>query len=176
MVLLLLISLGIAGTSISADGIPSRSLFAYKAFSEPGMAMEPTIAPGDIVYVDMTYFKANHPKVGDVVLYKVKSLAGPTMKRIIALGGNRVQIKDAKLMVDGRVVVEPYLKRGGAATAYSKNWGPVKLPTGCIFLLGDFRDSSQDSRVDGCSSTPDLMGLARYILSAAGSREFHKVH
>lgn len=152
------------------------NLSNYRSFRQPGMAMEPAMGPGDIVYVDTSYFQTNPPKVGDVVLYNAKSIKnGPTSKRIVALGGDTIQIKDGKLVVNGLVVGEPYLKPGGATTPYSRSWGPAKLSAGCIFLLGDYRDHSQDSRVDGCSTAADLVGLVEYVSSAAWPNEIHKI-
>jgi signal peptidase I len=79
----LLVFLGSLCASAIAGEKTSWDLFKYKTFREPGMAMEPAIAPGDVIYVDMAYFGANQPRVGDVVLYKAKSLKnGPTAKGI----------------------------------------------------------------------------------------------
>ena len=156
--------LGCLGVPASPAEIPSSLPSTYRAFRQAGMAMEPIIGIGDVVLVDTDYFGGNQPKVGDVVLYRAKSIGnGPTVKRIVALGGGRVQLRKAKLIVDDRVIDEPYLRQGGAVTAYSQDWGPIELPSGCIILLGDYRDHSQDSRVDNCSSVDDLIGLVRYV-------------
>ena len=138
--------------------------------------MEPAIGVGDVVLVDMAYFSENQPRVGDVVLYKAKSVVnGPTVKRIVALGGSRVQLKNSKLIVDDRVIDEPYLRQDGAVTAYSQTWGPIELPAGCIILLGDYRDHSQDSRVDNCSFVDDLIGLVRYVSPSAEPKNIREV-
>lgn len=126
--------------------------------------MAPAIAPGDVVYVDMTYFTQNPPKVGDIVLFATSETnGGISVKRIAALGPGTIEIKDAALVVDGQTVAEPHLKKGGATTQYSVAWGPLSLPEGCIFLLGDYRDHSQDSRADGCYLDANLIGRVEYV-------------
>ena len=137
--------------------------------------MEPAIGVGDIAYVDMSHFQSNPPEVGQVVLYKPEQLNSPTAKRIVAIGPGTIQIKDGSVIVDGNVLDEPYLKQGGATTPYSRSWGPVKLATGCIFLLGDYRDRSRDSRTYGCSTAADLVGLVKYVARSADAHNFHQV-
>jgi signal peptidase I len=126
--------------------------------------MEPAIAPGDVVFVDTAYFSKNRPKVGDIVLFTTtEANGGISVKRIAALGPGTVEIKDAALLVDGQHIAEPHLKNGGATTQYSVAWGPFSLPEGCIFLLGDYRDHSQDSRADGCYLAAHLIGRVDYV-------------
>jgi signal peptidase I len=153
-----------------AEELPLTVIFTHKAFRMPGKSMEPTIVPGEIVYVDTSYFEANRPEVGNVVAYKAKVPAGALhIRRVVAVGAHKVQIKDAKLLVDGRELAEPYLNPGGAVSPYSQAWGPLEMPAGCIFLLGDFRDQSRDSRADYCYSAEDLYGLVKYVTPSVES-------
>ena len=172
---LLVILFGLVAAALAEDD-PLSIALKYKSFSTSGISMEPTIASGDVVYVDTSYYSTNRPRVGDVVIYQSKSrdvVVG--MKRIAALGGSKVQIRDAKLIVDGRVIDEPYLMQDGAVTPYSRSWGPVDLPAGCIFLLGDYRDHSQDSRAESCYFFSDLVGLVRYVAPSGKALLIHAV-
>jgi signal peptidase I len=169
LALLLLPLLCAFGAPLASAEVPAfLPPSTYKSFRAIGIAMEPTIAAGDVLLADTNYFAENKPRIGDVVVYRSKSIEnGPTVKRIVALGGSKVQLKGGKLIVDDRAVAEPYLKIQGAITTYSQAWGPIELPAGCIFLLGDYRDHSQDSRVDGCSFVSDLIGLVKYAAPSA---------
>lgn len=167
--------LGLLGVTAHASGESVWNLSNFKAFQEPGVSMEPAIGAGEVVYVDMSYFQSHPPKVGQIVLYTPEELDGPTAKRIVAIGPSTVEIKHGTLIVDGDVVPESYLKEGGAITPYSRNWGPVKLPTGCIFLLGDYRDKSLDGRTYSCVTAADLLGLVKYGVTSEGTFEIHKI-
>lgn len=159
---------------VAAYHLPIFLIFTHQSFRQPGVSMEPAISPGDVVYVDMTYFVANEPKIGDVALFTTTAENGGIgVKRIVAFGGSTVEIRDAALLIDGLIVPEPYLKEGGATTPYSVSWGPFTLPAGCVLLLGDYRDHSKDSRADGCYSAEHLIGLVGYVAPSGSLLTVH---
>jgi signal peptidase I len=110
----------------------------------PTDSMAPTIQPGDHLLVRHG-LAVGDPQPGDVVL--VDAPTGQLMvKRVVAVGGQRVGIRDGRLAVDGKVKAEPYTDPDAIDSVY---FGPVKVPAGHVFVLGDNRFGSEDSRKYG---------------------------
>ena len=107
-----------------------------------GDSMAPTLRSGDVVLVDRT----GSPRVGQVLLVRDPTDGRPVVKRVVAVGGQTVEIRDAYLYVDGIRVDEPYVDHSGIDGVY---FGPSSVPAGSVFVLGDSRDGSIDSRVFG---------------------------
>jgi signal peptidase I len=118
----------------------------YRPYTVPTDSMRPAIAPGDKVLAQKVSGSAVHR--GDVVVFK-DPLWGdlPEVKRVIGLGGDTVACCDrqGRLTVDGKPVTEPYLENGGDPASASRF--STTVPRGKLFLLGDNRQVSQDSRV-----------------------------
>ena len=115
-------------------------------------SMAPTIATGDLVLLRHAQDQVHR---GDVVAVEDPSGDGELVKRAVGLGGDEVSIEDGVLVVNGTPVcetIDPLLIDGV--------WfGPVTVPAGELFLLGDHRDGSIDSRVFGSVSTDRLVGF-----------------
>ena len=80
---------------------------------------------------------------------------GQTIKRVVAVAGQSVAIHDAELVVDGRTVDEPYVDHASIDGVYT---GTVTVPDGMVFVLGDHRETSIDSRVYGPIPTTVVNG------------------
>ena len=147
--------------------------FVVQAFQIPTGSMENTLLIGDFLLVNKFVYaphvwsweKAILPekdiKRGDIVVFKYpRDLSKDFVKRVIALEGEKVEIKDKQVYVNGNPINEPY-KVHFDDTIYSKkeynfyqavlrdNYGPVTVPKGHLFVLGDNRDNSMDSRYWG---------------------------
>jgi len=107
-----------------------------------GDSMAPTVRSGDVVLVSRT----GQPRVGQLLLLRDPTDGSPVVKRLVAVGGQTVEIRDAYLYVDGVRVDEPYVDHSGIDGVY---FGPSMVPKGSLFVLGDSRDGSIDSRVFG---------------------------
>ena len=136
-----------------------------QAFFIPSSSMKPTLAPGDRILVQKVVYG---PDRGDVIVFSdPKGRPGPDrgivggfvhllsstlgierpehedfIKRAIGLPGETVELRDGRLFVDGVQISEPYL-RGAVDT---RDYGPVRVPEGALFVLGDNRLNSNDSR------------------------------
>lgn len=118
-------------------------------------SMRPTLAPGRVILVDKVSGRWRAPRVGDVVTTRDPLTGETIVKRIVAVGGDDVGIEDGRLVRNGAVVDEPGVDTTAMGGAY---FGPVAVPAGHVFLLGDHRAESVDSRRFGAVPVSALEG------------------
>ncbi|MBV9713209.1 MAG: signal peptidase I [Ktedonobacteraceae bacterium] len=136
--------------------------FLYKNFTVVGHAMEPTIRFGTSVIVDTSAYQTARPKRSDIILLKV---GGDYMvKRVIGLPGDVLTIDGTKVIVNGKLLAEPYIKSGDPGLYSFKPIKNFKVPVGQFFVLGDNRMVSNDSRYYGTIPLKDIIG--QVIISA----------
>lgn len=121
----------------------------------PTGSMVPTLRPGDEVLANEVVYRFEPPKRGQIVIFRNPEDPGgaPLIKRIVGLPGDTIQIRRGVLYVDGAPRREPYVNRGEP-----EPFGPVTVPPGRVFVLGDNRTDSEDSRYFGAVSERDLEG------------------
>lgn len=108
----------------------------------PTGSMEHTIEVDDCILGFQLAYMFGGPERGDIVIFPYPDNPEITyVKRVIGLPGETVEIKNGAVYVDGEAIVEPYLKE-----EMKGEYGPYVVPEGCYFMLGDNRNSSQDSR------------------------------
>lgn len=132
----------------------------YRNASE---SMLPILQLDEVVLVRAGYYHANPPQRGELVVLRV-TLDGRQqrwLKRVVALPGEQVEIRNGKVHIDGRILAEPYVAPDNRHSGYSRHMSAVTVAQGHYFLLGDNRDNSHDSRLLGSISRQDL--LARVI-------------
>jgi signal peptidase I len=117
-------------------------------------SMAPTLVEGQHVLADKVSRGDGHWRRGDVVALQSPERDEVLVKRIVALAGDRVGLRDGRLVVDGRIVTEPYTDPDAIDSVY---FGPVHVPAGHVFLLGDNRAESRDSRTFGPVATSAIM-------------------
>jgi len=115
-----------------------------RAYDVPSSAMAPTVIPGDRVVADLAYYRASHPKPNDIVVIQRNGTF--LIKRVVALSGDTVAGQDDLVFVNGHRLNEPYVQQTGKASFNLRQFGPVKIAPGELFVLGDNRESSVDSR------------------------------
>ena len=111
-----------------------------------GDSMAPTLRPGEHLAIDKLTYRFRSPHVGELVTAHDPSGGGTIVKRVVAVGGDSVGIEDGVLVRNGQPVVEDYTDKDGMDGYFH---GPVAVPPGFVFLLGDNRATSVDSRSFG---------------------------
>lgn len=119
----------------------------------PSDAMAPTLVIGDRFVVDRLAVRITGVERGDVVEVgvEVDGRTDPMVKRVIGLGGDHIECRDGALIRNGGVLDEPYAKGRTDCT-------PVDVPGGHLYVLGDNREESADSRNYGMSTEDDVLG------------------
>lgn len=154
--------------------------FVVQAFKIPSGSMEPTLRVGDyllvneliygirIPYVDTRLFPYQEPKRGDVIvfIYPVDP-SKDFIKRVIGTEGEKVQIVHSKIYINDKQIRDPWghFKTEGPAEYFQgvENFGPIVVPKDSLFVLGDNRDNSADSRFWGFVPLKDVLGKAFII-------------
>lgn len=123
-------------------------------------SMEPTLHQGSLVLVDKLTPRWRGVQRGDLVVFTSPQDGQDAIKRVVGVAGDDVAIKDAELFVAGRHVDEPQVDHSRIDGVW---FGPVSVPTGSVFVLGDSRSGSIDSRVYGAVPLSAVVGrVARW--------------
>ena len=135
-------------------------LFIFQPFYIPSGSMEPNLQIGDRIIVSKLTYRLSEPQRGDVIVFKFPlDPSRDFVKRAVALGGENVTIRDSALYIDGQPVPEEYLPpdlRFG-------DFGPREIPQDHYLMLGDNRNSSDDSRMWGALPEDYIVGKAVVI-------------
>ena len=140
-------------------------IFAFKIIDNNGSSMVPTLRNGDKLFVSNLFYT---PVAGDVVVFKTDSYDPDKalVKRVIATEGQEVSIDfdNGIIYIDGIPIEENYINE--TTTTKLDFIGPKTVPEGCLFVLGDNRNASTDSRKKeiGMVDTRMLLGKAYYVL------------
>ena len=121
-------------------------------------SMEPTLFQSDRVLVSKVDYRFGRPQRGDIVVFNpTLDTSIPYVKRIVAIGGDVVEIKDGQLLVNGQPSMVPEAK--GASQAQSPQIRyPYTVPDGQFFAMGDNRQASSDSRSIGAQPDDRIIG------------------
>ncbi len=138
--------------------------FLVQAFWIPSPSMVPTLEVGDRVLVNKLAYKAHDVHRGDVVVFERPPQAAnggedqikDLIKRVVAVGGDSVEARDGRLYVNNELIDEPYLPEG----TQTQDLPYQLIPDGMVFVMGDNRGDSQDSRFFGPIDTDTIVGRA----------------
>ena len=120
------------------------------------VSMSPTLSAGDHIVIDkFSRALATTCRSGSWWCSASPRAETLAVKRVVALGGQTVALEDGVLQVDGIPQPEPELDHRGVDSVY---FGPVTVPVGSVFVLGDNRGESIDSRAYGAIPVDDLVG------------------
>jgi signal peptidase I len=159
--------------------------FVAQAFRIPSASMEPQLLVGDRVVVSRLAYRVHDPRRGDIIVFDCPPAAGcddeehdalpvraakalgeallirqpdteEFIKRVIGLPGDVVEGHDGFVFVNGSVLLEPYLPKG----TVTSDFGPVTVEKGRLWVMGDNRGNSADSRVFGQIEQRTIVGRA----------------
>ena len=132
------------------------NLFLAQATRVYGSSMEPNLHTDQRLVVEKVSYRLRKPHRGDVVVLRMPE-RGPELliKRIVALPNETIEIRNGRVSIDGTVLDEPYLSQRTSGTH-----GPLTVPEGHVFVMGDNRGASNDSRVFGPVSLERVVGRA----------------
>jgi signal peptidase I len=154
----------VASTALSAL-VKNNYIKAYKI---PASSMAPTLFIGDHILVDRRS-AARIPNHGDLVIFEYPvDPEKDFIKRVVAVGGDTLEIRNKELWVNNKPVNEAYVihkdsKVLPASMAKRDNYGPVTVPPDSYFVMGDNRDESYDSRFWGFVEKAKIKGTVRSI-------------
>ena len=151
--------IGVVGAVIL--GFPERVL-GVGSFIIQGQSMSPTIVVGDRFVVDVRCYENSQPGRGDVIAFSRPESDQQFVKRVVALPGETIEGGQGWLRVNGRLLSEPYVQQTGEPTD-DLTFGPVRVPPNQLFVMGDNRGQSNDSRSFGPIDERTVLGKALYI-------------
>ena len=132
--------------------------FLVKPFAIPSPSMEPTLMEGDRVLVNRLVYHFRSPHRGDVIVFHPPERPGsdPFIKRVVAFGGDTIEVRDGYLYVNGVRQEEEYI----LGYPIDGEFAETKIPEGYVWAMGDNRNNSGDSRVFGPVGEDAIMGEA----------------
>lgn len=143
--------------------------FVLAQYFIDGPSMQTTLAPNDRVLVNKLSYRLHDVNRGDVVVFDRITLDGnevkhdDLIKRVIALGGETVAIRNCDVVIDGSLLVEPYLADDTEGCRIT-DMDPVVVPVGSVFVMGDNRRESFDSREFGPIDADLIRGRAFVVI------------
>lgn len=147
--------------------------WVVEPFEVHGTSMQNTLQNHERLLVNKFWWHVSPPTYGDIVVFlpPVPGVTEDYVKRVIGTGGQTVSMRDGQVYVNGHRMPQPFLVHGGVSTMDHFTMAPVKVPKGDIFVLGDHRANSEDSRYFGVVKLSALQGIAFWAfwpLSAFG--------
>ncbi len=165
-------------------------IFLLQAFRIPSESMRETLLVGDFLFVTKLDYGAKlpfthirlpglrAPKRGDIIVFQwPPDPSQDFIKRCIATGGQTVEIKHRQVFVDGEPLVEPYARHSTpveepAGMSPRDNFDAVTVPPGHLFMMGDNRENSADSRYWGFVPMDLVKGRALFIYFSTASKHW----
>ena len=147
----------VAGTSLQVAVLAALVLaFFMRTPQVSGLSMAPHIASGEIVLIDTMAYRLHAPARGDIIAFRHDGATSEIfIKRIIGLPGDRIEIDRGRVIRNGQRLDEAYV-----AYADTRSFPSVTVPAGTLYVLGDNRAASDDSRFWGFVQEGDVLGKA----------------
>ena len=133
--------------------------FVLEAFRIPSESMVPTLEVGDRVLANKFIYRLTEPERGDVVVFESVGEGDDQklIKRVVGVAGDEIEVRNGTLLVSGEEQEEPYLNEN---LPFTGSYEPTEVPEGHVFVMGDNRGNSADSRVFGPLPVENIEGEA----------------
>ena len=133
--------------------------FVARAWIVDGPSMQPNLHYGERVMIEKITYRLFHgPRRGDIVVVDMPDSPEPLIKRVVALAGETIEIRGGQVYIDGEPVEEPWVEY----TA-TQDFPPTTVPPMHVFIIGDNRPNSRDSRAFGPVHLDQVEGRALFI-------------
>ena len=154
---------------VSLLSLPGGRILGVKMFRTPSVSMNPILEVGEYVSADT---RNVNPTIGDVVVYRYPNTSNASyIARVAAVGGDNLSIKEGVVFRNGKPEGVLEVAESLRESKYSNTMADRRIPENEIFVLGDNRDNSNDSRSRGTVRMDNVVGKVRYVLfSKATSR------
>jgi signal peptidase I len=146
----------------------------FRVFEVPSRSMENTVMMGNRVMVDCWRHRQSQPSDGDIIVF-MNAQGLYVIKRVVARGGETIEGRNGDIFINGKQLSEPYVIHSGhAALPEMNDFGPTKIPEGKLFVMGDNRDISLDSRIQevGPIDMTAVLGQALYTIGTVTDRTY----
>ncbi len=120
-----------------------------------GQSMEPNLYQNQQLIIDKLSYRFHGPQRGDIVVVEVRNSDIPYIKRVIGLAGEILEVQNNRVYIDGEVLSETYISE-----VMQGDFGPITIPDDHVFVMGDNRRSSRDSRTLGTIPIDDVLARA----------------
>lgn len=151
-------------------------IFLVQPFVVDGQSMEPTFHNQEYILVDKLSYRVREPARGEIVVFHPPGREDNFIKRIIGLPGDKIEIDEHTISVNGEVLAEPYLDTTLNNGTIDSDADPVQITVASdkYFVLGDNRDHSKDSREIGQVPKANIIGRAWVVLFPVNEVHFVK--
>jgi signal peptidase I len=152
--------------------------FLFAPVLVSGSSMMPTLEDGERLIVSKLIYYIQSPKHGDIIVFHATE-EKDYIKRVIATEGQTVEYRNDQLYIDGKPVDEPYLqqyKKEAKAAGYdvlTEDFREEKIPPGHIFVMGDNRRNSTDSRMIGPVPVNKVVGRSEFVIWPLNKMKFN---
>jgi len=149
--------------------------FVVQAFKIPSGSMLPTLQVGDHLLVNKFLYSVTPIRRGDIIVFKFpQDESRDFIKRVIGLPGETLEIRGRQILINGVPLSEPYAVYSEGALSWAlerDHLGPLVIPSGKFFMMGDNRDHSMDSRVWGFLDMHKIKGKAFIVYFSLRSED-----
>ncbi len=140
--------------------------FLVEPYMVEGSSMYPTLKHHERLIVDKLSYFITDPKRGEIVVFRYpKDESRDFIKRVIAVGGDTIEMRDGQVIVNGAELEENYIYKNDPKGRNMSNYRKSVVPQGHIFVLGDNRNNSEDSRYKGVDFVPHRLVKGRAIMA-----------
>ena len=138
-------------------------LFVFEFIRVDGESMIPTLQDEEYVFMERVTYWFSEPQRGDIVICHFPNSTDTYVKRVIGIGGDTLRVTDGILYINGEANTDYFSERMNMETS------EFSVPEGCVFVMGDNRNNSTDSRIVGALKLDMVLGKAQFVIWPPGN-------